>query len=277
MEKVSIIIPCYNDGKYLMQAIESVSNQTYGNKEVIVIDDGSNDLNTVKKISELKKRKDITVLKASHLGPSAARNYGIQKSNGKYILPLDADDVIEPSYVEKAVDILQQNKRIGVVYCFADQFGKKTGEWKLPAYSLAKMLVDNIVFVSALFYREDWERVGGFDVSMELGMEDYSFWLSILELGKEIYQIPEVLFHYRIKKQSRTTKYINDIEKVKQIYEKIYSVHKELYNNHSEEYVLALRDEWLNCMYTLRKYDKRFEKIRWMKKIPIVGKLIARG
>ena len=60
------------------------------------------------------------------------------------------------------------------------------------------MLLDNIVFVTSMFYRSDWETVGGFKTNMDAGMEDYDFWLSILELGREIYQIPEVLFHEQL-------------------------------------------------------------------------------
>lgn len=96
---------------------------------------------------------------------------------------------------------------------------------------IRKMLLDNVVFVTALFYREDWEKIGGFNTNMQAGMEDYDFWLGILELGKEIYQIPEILFHYRIKPVSRTTGFQSDYIQVQQVYRQIYDNHKSSMNS----------------------------------------------
>ena len=131
------------------------------------------------------------------------------------------ESVIEKTYMEKAVKKIESNDKIGVVYCEADLFGEKTGKWQLPQYSFDKMLLDNIVFVTALFYKKDWESVGGFNTNMEAGMEDYDFWLGILELGKEIYQIPEILFHYRIKPVSRTTGFQSDYIQIQKVYRQI--------------------------------------------------------
>ena len=131
-------------------------------------------------------------------------------------------------------------------------------------------MIHNVVFVTAMFRKEDWERVGGFDSSMRAGMEDYAFWLSILSLGKEIYQIPEVLFHYRIKKVSRTSKFLDDREQAKEVYREIYFRHKEFYQEHLEEYVLALRDALVEEEFIKRKYVLRVEKFRKLKRIPFV-------
>lgn len=268
MDKVSVIMPCYNDGAYIGLAIDSVKEQTYSNIELIVVDDGSNERETVDIIKNIEKKDSITVLHTNHLKPAGARNCGIHAAAGKYILPLDSDDSIDRTYVEKCVKVLDNNNEIGAVYCLADLFGEKEGRWELPSYSLKNMLVDNIVFVTAMFRKEDWEKVGGFDVSMAEGMEDYAFWLSILALGKEIYQIPEVLFHYRIKKESRTSEFLADIEKTKETYKKIYDSHKDFYERHAEEYALALREALIEQMFIRRKYERRFEKFRKFKKVP---------
>lgn len=277
MDKVSVIMPCYNDGIYIEQAIESVKKQSYKNIELIVIDDGSEENTTISIINRLKEmEKSVIFLRTSHLGPAGARNYGIRQAEGKFILPLDSDDIISETYVEKCLGVLKGNENIGAVYCLANLFGEKEGKWELPIYSFENMLVDNIVFVTAMFRKTDWEAVGGFDTSMEAGMEDYSFWLSILELGKEIYQIPEVLFHYRIKKESRTSGYITDVEKTKEIYRKIYYSHYDFYQKHAEEYALALRDAIIEQMYFRRKYEKRFEYFKALKKIPYIKWLVRK-
>lgn len=276
MDKVSIIMPCYNDGAYIRQAIDSVKAQTYQNIELIIIDDGSDEKATVDIIKKFEKENSITILHTDHLRPAGARNYGIQAASGKYILPLDSDDSIDRTYVEKCVKILENNKKIGAVYCLADLFGEKKGRWELPPYSFKNMLVDNVVFVTAMFRKEDWEEVGGFDVSMAAGMEDYAFWLSILALGKEIYQIPEILFHYRIKHISRTSEFLSDIDQTKETYRKIYDNHREFYQEHAEEYALALREALIEQIFIRRKYERRFEKFRKLKKIPGVSWVVKK-
>ena len=162
----------------------------YTNWELIIVDDGSDDEETLKIIKGLGDEK-IKVFHTEHLRPAGARNYGISHATGTYILPLDSDDTIDKTYIQKAVEVIDNNPKVGVVYCQADLFGEKSGLWDLPKYSFNTMLLDNIVFVTALFYKSDWEKVGGFNTAMVAGMEDYDFWLSIMSLGREIYQIPE--------------------------------------------------------------------------------------
>lgn len=274
MEKVSVIMPCYNDGNYIEEAVESVFAQTYQDIELIIIDDGSDEQKTIDILEGLKNK--VTLLKTNHIRPAGARNYGIEKATGKYILPLDSDDRIEKTYIEKAVNILKNNKNVGVVYCEADLFGEKCGKWELPSYSFEKMLLDNVVFVTALFYKDDWKNVGGFNTHMLAGMEDYDFWLSILNLGKEIYQIPEVLFHYRIKPISRTTGFQSDYRQMQATYQQIYDNHKEFYLKNSEKYAKILRDALIEQIAIRMKYEKVFEKVQKYYSWPIVGRILKK-
>lgn len=275
MEKVSVIMPCYNDGKYIMEAIDSIVKQTYQNWELIIVDDGSDDEETKRIINEIQNPK-IKVFHTEHLRPAGARNYGIQKAEGTYILPVDSDDRIHEEYMEKAVKMIESNPRIGVVYCKAELFGEKSGSWNLPDYSFKHMLLDNIVFVTALFYKSDWEKVGGFNTSMAQGMEDYDFWLSILGLEREICQIPEVLFYYRIKPVSRTTNFQDNCVQVQNTYQQIYYNHKEFYQKHYDEYALVLRDALIEQISIRRKYEERWEKISKMVSYPVIGNIIRR-
>ena len=267
MQKVSVIMPCYNDGKYVKEAVESVLLQTYSNIELIIIDDGSEDTRTLDTIKQING-ENIIKLRTKHIGPAGARNAGIAVATGKYILPLDADDCIERTYVEKAVKMIESKEEIGVVYCYAELFGEEKGKWNIPAYSIEAMLLDNVVFVTALFYKSDWEKVGGFDVSMKYGMEDYDFWLSVLELNREIVQIPEILFRYRIKKSSRSTRFHSNCETEKYTYRKIYYKHIELFNRYKEEYPIILRNALIENSYRMRKLEERvkiFQKIPFYK------------
>ena len=275
MEKISVIMPCYNDGKYIMEAIDSIEKQTYQNWELIIVDDGSDDEETKRIINEIQNPK-IKVFHTEHLRPAGARNYGIQKAEGTYILPVDSDDRIHEEYMEKAVKMIESNPRIGVVYCKAELFGEKSGFWNLPDYSFKHMLLDNIVFVTALFYKSDWEKVGGFNTSMAQGMEDYDFWLSILGLEREICQIPEVLFYYRIKPVSRTTNFQDNCVQVQNTYQQIYYNHKEFYQKHYDEYALVLRDALIEQIFIRRKYEERWEKISKMVSYPVIGNIIRK-
>lgn len=272
MEIVSVIMPCFNDGAYIEEAVASVLNQTYKSIELIIIDDGSTDGNTIDVLKKMEA-EGITVLHSNHIGPSGARNYGISKSNGKYILPVDSDDIIENNYIFKAVEAMESRENIGIVYCHADLFGEKKGLWDLPNYSLEHMLLDNLIFVTALFRKDDWKTVGGFKTSMKHGMEDYDFWLSIIEIGREVFQLPEVLFHYRIKSVSRTTNFQNNSNIVKETYKTIYNNHPQLYNKYKDEYAVVLRNALIDQIWKVRMMESSMEIMKKVDKFPLLKKI----
>ena len=202
---VSIVIPCFNDGKYLPEALASARAQTYPNIEIIVVDDHSTDGETIK-ILERVKEEGLSVVKTPEgkKGPSAARNEGISLASGTYILPLDADDRIDPLYVEKSVAILESRPETGICYCKVRLFGIKNGSLERPPYSWNNLLAGNMIVATALFRKQDWQMLGGYDETLQSGLEDYAFWIKLISLGREVVQIDEELFHYRIKPRSRT-------------------------------------------------------------------------
>lgn len=275
MKCVSVIMPCYNDGAYIQQAVDSVRTQTYPNIELVIIDDGSDDPNTVTILEQLE-REGALLLHTNHLRPAGARNAGISAASGEYILPLDADDWIEPTYIEMAVKVLDSSEKVGVVYCRAELFGEQNGPWELPDYTLDKMLLDNIVFVTALFRKKDWSKVGGYRTTMIHGMEDYDFWLAILELDREIVQLPETLFHYRIKPVSRTTRFQDDPAVVQQTYRMIYQQHPALYEKYRNEYAMILRDALIDQIFMVRAYQKSIGVLEQLKRMPLVRHLVKK-
>ncbi|EMY15484.1 glycosyltransferase-like protein, family 2, partial [Leptospira weilii str. Ecochallenge] len=199
---VSIVIPCYNYGKYIHQTIKSVIEQNYKNWEIIVVDDGSDDEYTIEELEKLKKI--YTVIKIDRSGPAVARNVGIAAARGEFILPLDSDDMIHEDYLLEAMSAYEKKPSLGIVYCEAEFFGSIKGKWNLPEYRFPDILLDNCIFVSAVFRKSDWKEVGGFNENMENEWEDYDFWLSLIEKGGRIYRIPRVLFYYRIGHASRS-------------------------------------------------------------------------
>lgn len=221
MPKVSVIIPCYNQGQFLDEAVQSVLNQQYADFEIIIVNDGSTDVQTIQKCEAYKHPK-IKLLTTTNNGLAAARNNGIKRAGGTYILPLDADDKIGSDYLIEAVSVLEKNPEIGIVYCKAQLFGAVETEWQLPEYSIREILKNNVIFCSALFKREDWEQVGGYDPGMIYGWEDYDFWLSLIEKNRKVFQLPAIHFYYRIAPDSmvRSKRRWQKIEMFKRIYER---------------------------------------------------------
>jgi glycosyltransferase involved in cell wall biosynthesis len=203
MIKVSVIVPCYNQGQFLTEALESVMNQTYNDWECIVINDGSAD-NTNEIANEWLSRDDrFKYIEIDNGGLSNARNTGIRIARGEFILPLDADDKISKDYIELAISEFNNDPTLKLVYCKAEKFGNEHGPWKLRAYSLKKLAFINMIFCSALFRKTEWERVGGYDVNMVYGIEDWEFWISILKNGGNVKQIDKIGFYYRIRNDSK--------------------------------------------------------------------------
>lgn len=245
MPDVSVVIPCYNQGAFLPEAVESVRSQTHNNLEIIIVNDGSDDTETADLCNSLEG-PDIRVLTTSNQGLAAARNNGIAQAAGTYILPLDADDKIAPDYISEALEVLQTDNRVGIVYCQARLFGAVEGNWQLPDYSLEEMLKDNVIFCSALFRKEDWERVGGYDPGMVYGWEDYDFWLSLIERGRKVHRLEGHYFFYRVSPESmvRSKEKSQKVEMFKRIFQR----HQKLFSDHIEvwlEPLLDLREQYL--------------------------------
>ena len=202
MPKVSVVIPCYNHGQFLPETLDSLEAQTFTDYEVLVVNDGSTDATTVALLNSLDPDK-ARVLHTENRGVAAARNLGISEARGEYILPLDADDLIAPEYMQRAVGVLDAGPEVGIVYGERVLFGEKEGSYPLPEYDCRAILVDNCIYPAAFFRKCDWEAVGGYNEKMVHGWEDWDFWIALTSLGKQVVKITEPLFYYRVRSTSR--------------------------------------------------------------------------
>ncbi len=204
--KISVVIPCYNHGKFLGDAIDSVLQSDFKEYEIIIVNDGSTDPLTLRVFKELGRRfsdnQTVTILRQKNLGLSSARNAGIQRAAGEYILPLDADNKIRPHYLRKAVEVLDQNSDIGIVYAYANLFGEKKGVWTFPVFDARKLLIENFVEACSVFRKRIWEECNGYDPAMVIGYEDWDFWICAMEKGWKFHLLQEVFFDYRVRKNS---------------------------------------------------------------------------
>lgn len=203
---VSIIVPCYNQAQYLSEALQSVLEQTYDNWECIIVNDGSPD-NTKEVAQEwVKKDARFIYLYKENGGLSSARNAGIAIAEGEFILPLDSDDRIGKDYTLLAMKAFQEDTDLKLVYCKAEKFGEESGSWNLPDFSLLELARQNMIFCTAFYRKKEWERVGGYDVNMVYGWEDWEFWITVLKHGGEVKCLEEVGFYYRVKEVSMAKK-----------------------------------------------------------------------
>ncbi|GHV10395.1 glycosyl transferase [Bacteroidia bacterium] len=235
---VSIIIPCYNGEKFIAETLDSVRRQTYTQWECIIMDDGSTDHSAaiVKEYANQDHR--FTYLIQNNQGVAIARNTAIKASHGIYILPLDADDLIDPHYIDEAVKVLDSQPEVKVVYCNAEKFGRKKGKWELPDYDFNLLLSRNLIFCSALFRRTDFDKTIGYNPNMS-GMEDWDFWLSFLNKDDVVIRLPQTYLFYRTHRVSRNRQAMKQLE---QIHQQIYLNHKELYINYIDNPIQVLKD-----------------------------------
>jgi glycosyltransferase involved in cell wall biosynthesis len=200
--KVSVVIPCFNHGEFLPEAVASVVNMRRNDVELIVVDDGSTDGRTRKEIDALIAL-GLKVIRQQNKGLAAARNAGILASEAKYILPLDADNRLRLGYIEHGIRILDANPHIGVVYADAEYIGTRTGRWSVGSFDRDRLLQWNYIDACAVYRRSIWEQNRGYDGTMPIqGLEDWDFWLSTLEHGWKFAYVPEVLFEYRVVENS---------------------------------------------------------------------------
>jgi len=229
---VSIIIPCYNYGHFIGETIESVEQCDSQSYELIIVDDGSTDENTRAVLKNLRE-KGYNVIEQENKGVAAARNTGVAAAAGKYILPLDSDDKINPSYLSLAVEVLEKNQEVGVVYGRAEFFGSKRGEWKLPDFELEKLLIYNYIYVSAVYRKKVWTQCGGYDTDPKIdGWEDWDFWLSASAKGWKFTQLEETVFRYRIHEASKMEPHRAKQQVPPAIQQYIMCKHSELYRKH---------------------------------------------
>ena len=200
---LSIIIPCYNHGEYLREAISSVEQCNDKNLyEIIILNDGSTDKHTIEVLQQLSE-EGYDVIHQANQGLGAARNKAIKKASGRYILPLDSDNKIHSEYIYESIKILDEQPEIAMVYGDSEYFGGKTGRRQTGEFNLQKIMIGNYIDACAVYRRSVWEALGGYDEKMPvMGMEDWDFWLNMALKGYEFYYIDKVLFDYRVLKSS---------------------------------------------------------------------------
>lgn len=261
---ISVIIACFNQGVYLSDALNSLKEQTFQNWEGIIVNDGSSDNTEDVALEFVNKDERFKYFCQENGGVSKARNVGVAQALGTYILPLDADDMLASTYIEKALFYFTNYPETLLVYSQWEYFGEMTDYKQVSYKGYAKLLVNNEIFCSSVFRKIDMLRIGGFDESMLLGLEDWEFYIRLLDEQSIVYQIQEPLFYYRIKTVSRNKLVAHNISEVENY---IYQKHIHLYSLYYGSAILPLRQLFL-CEKELEDCKARIarHKNKWYRR-----------
>lgn len=256
MQKVSVIMPCYNKGEYVEEAVKSVLEQTYGNIEIVIVNDGSSDNSSEVIKSLADKYKHILFFdEKENRGVVWARNFAVEASTGEFILPLDADDTIDSTFVEKAVKILEKNQKM-IVSC-RNVFDKDLSDEKGLIDDKKVVSGEEPICCSAMFRKSDFEEVGGYKECMNnIGCEDWELFLNFINHGYQFYKINEKLFNYR-----RNTNQNRSEIQAKNTYEikrKVIELYPNLFLSEQNIDTLFTSPEYV---YQLQKKRKKYKKL----------------
>lgn len=196
---ISIIIPCYNHGHHLREAVHSVRNLQGVSFEIIVVNDGSTEAFTIQVLSELEK-EGYRVIHQPNLGLGAARNTGIRHSKGKYILPLDSDNKIKHEYIYESIKFLDAEKA-DIVYGNPEFIGEIQHYrlFKPDKFDIVTIFRDNYIDACAVYRKTVWEKNKGYETNMPFqGHEDWEFWINAFSNGFVFKYLDKNLYYYRI-------------------------------------------------------------------------------
>jgi glycosyltransferase involved in cell wall biosynthesis len=226
MPKVSVIIPAYNQGHYLGEAIQSVLDQTFSDFEAIIVDDGSTD--NTRKVAQAITDSRFHYIFQENRGLSGARNTGIKNSQGPYLTFLDSDDLFLPEKLTLLVNELENKPEFGFVAGQAipiDEYGRRIGKiFKTPLpEDGCQLLLGNPLHVGSVLLRRSWqERVGYFDEGLR-SYEDWDMWLRLAREGCNMGWVPHPVSLYRFHTAQMTRNGIRMTKSTFAVLSKVYN------------------------------------------------------
>jgi glycosyltransferase involved in cell wall biosynthesis len=236
--KVSVVIACYNLGRYLDEAVDSVLAQTLPDFEIIIVNDGSDDPETNRLLAGYRRPRTRVLTHLENRGLPAARNVGIAHARGEYLCALDADDKLHPDFLRRAAAILDEDPSIAFVSSWLETFGDEEWVWTQYRCDLPALLGECTVNGPSLVRRSAMLAVGGYDERMREGDEDWDLWITLVERGYRGTILPEVLFYYRRRPDSLSRTCMEG-ETHLRLVRYLVDKHRESYQRHLLEVLLS--------------------------------------
>jgi len=239
--RVSVVIPCFDHGELLIEAVASVERSVTIPCELIVVNDGSREPRTLEVLATLR-RAGYRIVDQDNRGLATARNEGFALAQGPYVLPLDADNRLLPGFVAEAARLLDERPAVGVVYGERLELGLRSGPAHVPAFSLPTLLASNFIDACALVRKDAWSDAGGFDAAMPApGWEDWDLWLGIVGHGWQIERLPQAGFEYRVRPGSMIDRLAGGGRREAMTHY-LAKKHGELYDRHLGELLVHVQD-----------------------------------
>jgi glycosyltransferase involved in cell wall biosynthesis len=275
---VTIVVPCFNYGRFVRDAVESALRQQVADVQVVVVDDGSTDGRSPRQCDRCQGGR-VRVIHQPNQGLPAARNRGAQGAQSEFLIFLDADDWIEPEFVAKLADSLRNEADPAVSHAYSRQriHGPDAASvWAVPDWDPLMMMVTNLHPVTTLVRRDRFEAVGGFNESMRDGYEDWDLWLKFVERGWRGLRVLEPLFVYR--RHSRSTMIWHAVARHEELFRSIVENHRSLYAAHADSVIARMNTllrrhdmNWLDetgepiSLLALKRQRARYESMAAVK------------
>lgn len=201
---ISAVIPFYNMGQLVEETLASLSASTLPPQEIILLDDGSDDSSSLQLLASLPQRHPgLRIIRQPNRGLAAARYAGALAARGTWLLFCDADDTIEPTFLEKACHVLETYDNVHLVTSWERYFGESRDLWPNWNLELPYLLAHNLCPSRALVRATSWrEAVSLRERELPYNFEDYEMWLAMRWAGFGGVSLPEILLRYRIRPQS---------------------------------------------------------------------------
>ena len=255
--RVSVIISVFNRTDFLHEAVDSALNQTHRPHEIIIVDDGSSNPETLSALESFKS-DDCSVVSIENRGPAGARNYGRTLATGDYLLFLDDDDVLLESYISDNLDNILKND-LDISYSQASVLTMR-GEripWNLPPFDKRKIILENCVYISALIKSSCFDAIGGFDERFVNGHEDHDFWVRMASKDFKFGRVEKPGFLYRQSEGGINGRYAASVESMVETNTAISKNSPELYM----ENIDVLWREIIEQRLKIRRYERIYGKV----------------
>jgi len=201
---LSVVIPYYNLGDYLLETVRSVLTTTYQPYEVVIVNDGSTDLKSLEVLQEIEswQLEQVRILHTENQGLASARNNGTEAARGEFVAFVDADDLVEPEFFSRAIEVLRRYQNVTIVYPWLRYFGEATDIWPTWNAEFPYLLGHNMIAVLAVARRSVFLQLARQQSIMEYNFEDFEAWVALLANGGIGVSLPHLLARYRVRSGS---------------------------------------------------------------------------
>jgi GT2 family glycosyltransferase len=272
--KVGIFTPCFNLGSFLPEAVSSVKKQTFTDYVHVIADDASTDNKSASVVKSINAPRTNVFFETTNLGLVRIANKYMSQLDAEYIMLFNADDILEPEFLEKHVEYLDTHPDVAAVSCSVQMFGDEDGviEYSEEGCALPQMLVENRFSGAALMRKSAWLTAGKHDEDDAFYPNlDYELWLSFLSHGLKLGTIPEILFNWRVRKSSLSHQL--DIKRWNFFQHALLAKYSSLYEIHAEWVIGHLLDKEVS--YAQNYLDAEEAKLYFLGKIKSLESQVA--